>query len=296
MDFAESARSSRMRSAFSYLYSRSARWPSGLRDGWRRSARPGPATPRRSTPGATTSRAPVRRQPSGRAASNRTPGFRVRVEGRARAVLLGGHAPEAERKALRNEASPRDAPTCRRAEPARRTLLIAANMGALAESVGLRQGLKYRGDIRDELLIVLKLDASFQKGIATAHSAEVLQGPGLFGAAGRSRRNLRKIVDLRPRQHRVAYFLAETLMPTAGGRQARAELQKVIDAPFDPEWTPEDRGIQAESAAPARHAALVYCRTHARLLPSRPRAPCASAAAAGRYAGSRYSSNMMLAM
>jgi hypothetical protein len=43
---------------------------------------------------------------------------------------------------------------------------IAASMGALAESFGLRQGLKYRGEIRDELLTVLKLDPAFQKGSA----------------------------------------------------------------------------------------------------------------------------------
>ena len=43
---------------------------------------------------------------------------------------------------------------------------LAANMGALAESFGLRQGLKYRGTIKDELLIVLKLDPAFQEGSA----------------------------------------------------------------------------------------------------------------------------------
>ena len=36
---------------------------------------------------------------------------------------------------------------------------IAANMGALAESFGLRQGIRYRGPIRDELNIVLKVAA-----------------------------------------------------------------------------------------------------------------------------------------
>ena len=39
-------------------------------------------------------------------------------------------------------------------------------MGALAESFGMRQGLKYRGDIKDELLLVLKLDPAFQHGSA----------------------------------------------------------------------------------------------------------------------------------
>src|SRR3970040_1428309 len=43
---------------------------------------------------------------------------------------------------------------------------MAANMGALAESFGLRQGLKYRGAIRDALQTVLKLDAAYQHGSA----------------------------------------------------------------------------------------------------------------------------------
>ncbi len=43
---------------------------------------------------------------------------------------------------------------------------MAANMGALAESFGLRQGIKYRGEIRDELQVVLNLDPAFLQGSA----------------------------------------------------------------------------------------------------------------------------------
>ena len=43
---------------------------------------------------------------------------------------------------------------------------VAANMGALAESFGMRQGLKYRGDIKEELETVLRLDPAFQQGSA----------------------------------------------------------------------------------------------------------------------------------
>ena len=39
---------------------------------------------------------------------------------------------------------------------------MAANMGALAESFGLRAGLRYRGPIREQLEIVLRLDPVFQ--------------------------------------------------------------------------------------------------------------------------------------
>ena len=43
---------------------------------------------------------------------------------------------------------------------------MAANMGALAESFGLGQGLKYRGRIRDELQRVLAMDPAWQQGSA----------------------------------------------------------------------------------------------------------------------------------
>ena len=43
---------------------------------------------------------------------------------------------------------------------------IAANMGALAESFGLRQGIKYRGTIREELETTLKIDPAYLDGSA----------------------------------------------------------------------------------------------------------------------------------
>ena len=43
---------------------------------------------------------------------------------------------------------------------------MAANMGALAESFGLRRGIRYRGAIRDELETVLALDPAYQYGSA----------------------------------------------------------------------------------------------------------------------------------
>ena len=100
---------------------------------------------------------------------------------------LGGHAPGADRKQLLEEgiAAGRSAVA---AEPNRPEghFWIAANMGALAESFGMRQGLKYRGDIKDELLIVLKLDPAYQRG-----SADRASGAGitkcLDSLAGRTR-------------------------------------------------------------------------------------------------------------
>jgi hypothetical protein len=120
---------------------------------------------------------------------------------------------------------------------------IAANMGALAESFGLRQGLKYRGDIRDELLTVVRLDPAFQQGSADrALGRWYFKVPGLFGGSARkSEEHLRKSLTYNPDSTSSHYFLAETLLDAGRKEEGRAELQKVIDAPLDPEWGPEDR-------------------------------------------------------
>ena len=100
---------------------------------------------------------------------------------------LGGHASEGERKALleRGIAAGRTAVSLEPNRPEGH-FWIAANMGTLAESFGMRQGLKYRGDIRDELLTVLKLDPAFQKGSADrALGRWYYKVPGLFGGSRR---------------------------------------------------------------------------------------------------------------
>ena len=80
---------------------------------------------------------------------------------------LGGHVREDERRAQYEQG----VAVARRAnvmEPDRPEghFWMAANMGALAESFGLRAGLRYRGPIREQLEIVLGLDPAFQQGSA----------------------------------------------------------------------------------------------------------------------------------
>jgi len=43
------------------------------------------------------------------------------------------------------------------------------------------------------------------------------------------------------------YFLAETLLELNRRADARSELQKVLDAPLDPEWAPEDQEFKAKA-------------------------------------------------
>jgi hypothetical protein len=116
-------------------------------------------------------------------------------------------------------------------------------MGALAESFGLRQGIKYRGPIKDELETVRRLDPAFQQGSADrALGRWYHKVPRLFGGSDRlSEEHLRRSLKYDPNSTASHYFLAETLLDMDRDAEAREELQKVIDAPINPDWEPEDR-------------------------------------------------------
>ena len=157
---------------------------------------------------------------------------------------LGGHTPQRERKALLESgiAAGRAAVA---AEPNRPEghFWIAANMGALAESFGLRQGLKYRGEIKSELEAVLRLDAAYQHGSADrALGRWYFKVPGLFcGSKKKSEEHLRKSLTYSVNSTASRFFLAETLLDMDRKPEAIAELQRVLDAAVDPDWAPEDR-------------------------------------------------------
>ena len=125
---------------------------------------------------------------------------------------------------------------------------IAANMGTLAESFGLRQGLKYRGEIKSELETVLRLDPGFQKGSADrALGRWYFKVPGLFGGSDKkSEEHLRK--SLTYGENTVShFFLAETLFDLNRDTEAIEELKKVLAVPTDPEWEAEDREYKQKS-------------------------------------------------
>jgi tetratricopeptide (TPR) repeat protein len=126
---------------------------------------------------------------------------------------------------------------------------MAATMGTLAESYGLRQGIKYRGQIKDALETVLRIDPAFQQGSADrALGRWYYKVPGLFGGSKKqSEEHLRKSLTYNPNSTASHYFLAETLFDMNRDAEARAELQKVIDAPIDPEWAAEDRDFKRKA-------------------------------------------------
>ena len=163
---------------------------------------------------------------------------------------IGGHAPEAERRAA-YEAGIAAARAAAGTQPDRPEghFWMAANMGALAESFGIRQGLKYRGEIRSALLRVLKIDPAFQQGSADrALGRWYFKVPGLFGGSRtRAEEHLRRSLTYGPDSTASHFFLAEALLDWGRRDEGRAALQRVIDAPLDPDWTPEDREFKRKA-------------------------------------------------
>ena len=126
---------------------------------------------------------------------------------------------------------------------------LAANMGALAESFGLRQGIKYRGQVRDALEMTLKLNPAFLDGSADrALGRWYYKVPGLFGGSNKkSEEHLRKALTYNPNSIISHIFLAETLADMGRKDEARKEAQAALDAPFDPNWAPEDRRFKEQA-------------------------------------------------
>ena len=164
---------------------------------------------------------------------------------------LGTHAPEGERRASLEQgiAAGRKAVALEPNRPEGH-FWIAANMGALAESFGLRQGIKYRGEIKDELLTVLRLDPAFQQGSADrALGRWYFKVPGLFGGSNRkSEEHLRRSLTYDPSDAASLYFLAETLIDMKRQSEAKAILDRLIAAPINPAWAAEDREFKEKAS------------------------------------------------
>ena len=157
---------------------------------------------------------------------------------------LGGHAEESRRKPyLENGIAAARAAIAAAPDKPAGHFWTAANMGALAESFGLRQGLKYRGDIKDALETVLRLDPAYQQGSADrALGRWYYKVPGMFGGSNKkSEAHLRKSLTYDPDNAASLYFLAETLIDLGRKDEARSTLQRLAETPVNPEWAPEDR-------------------------------------------------------
>jgi len=168
------------------------------------------------------------------------------------AYWLGGHGPDVERRKEleRGIEAGRKAAALQPARPEGH-FWIAANMGALAESFGVRQGLKYRKPIKEELETVLRLDARFLDGSADrALGRWYFKVPGLFGGDRKlSESHLRQSLTYNPDSTTSHFFLGELLEDEGRKGEARAELQRVLDAPVSANWAPEDREFKDKARA-----------------------------------------------
>ena len=165
---------------------------------------------------------------------------------------LGGHvAPDARRRQYERGIDAGKQATMIEANRPEGYFWMAASMGALAESFGLRAGLRYRGAIKDALEMVLKIDPSFQQGSADrALGRWYHKVPGLFGGSNsKSVEHLRRALTYNPDSTISHFFLAETLLDMNRRAEAREAFQKVLDAPLHPEWVPEDREFKQRAQA-----------------------------------------------
>jgi len=163
---------------------------------------------------------------------------------------LGGHVAEDARRAQyeRGIEAGRQASVLQSDRP-EGYFWMAANMGAMAESFGLRAGIKYRSPVKNALETVLKIDRGFQQGSADrALGRWYLKVPRLFGGSkDKSVEHLKQSLTYDPASTASHFFLAETYLEMDRKADARQEAQKVLDLPVNPEWAPEDREFKQKA-------------------------------------------------
>jgi tetratricopeptide (TPR) repeat protein len=170
---------------------------------------------------------------------------------------LGTHAPQpARRKALERGINAGETAIRLAFNLPEGHFWLAANMGALADSFGIMAGLKYRGRIKSELERVLAINPGWEGGSAEAAIGRwYFEVPRLFGGSeAKAEEHLRRALEYDPRSLVALSFLAELVAADGRRDEARTLLQRVLDAPVDPEWMPED--IEYKKQATARLQAL----------------------------------------
>ena len=167
------------------------------------------------------------------------------------AYWIGGHAPEGERRASL-ERGVVAGETAARLSPERPEghYWLAANMGALAESFGMSQGVKYRSRIKAELERVAEIDPAWEQASAlTALGRWYSLVPRLFGGShAKADEYFRRALHQFPHSVTALLFLAESLTAQKKTDEARTLLQRVIDAPAEAEWAPDVRDFKRKAA------------------------------------------------
>ena len=160
------------------------------------------------------------------------------------AYWLGGHVPSDQRRAQyeRGLAAGRAAAALEPDRPEGR-FWLAATMGAMAESFGLRAGIRYRGPVKRELEAVLAIDPAYLQGAADrALGRWYFRVPRLFGGSRtRAVEHLERSLQYDPLNAASNFFLAEVYLAMNRDSDARRHLERVLEAPEDVEWGPEVR-------------------------------------------------------
>jgi tetratricopeptide (TPR) repeat protein len=163
---------------------------------------------------------------------------------------LGGHVPEAERRA-RFEQGIEAARRAAAAQPNRPDghFWMAANMGGMAEGFGLRAGLRYRGSIKASLEKALGIDAAYLDGSADrALGRWYARVPRLLGGSNaKAVEHLQRSLEYSPTSIPSHLFLAEVYLDMNRRDDARRELEAVVAAPFHPDWIPEEREYKRQA-------------------------------------------------
>jgi tetratricopeptide (TPR) repeat protein len=72
--------------------------------------------------------------------------------------------------------------------------------------------------------------------------------PRLFGGSrDKAIEHLKRSLTYAPQSTATHYFLAETFFEMDRRDEARREAQRVLDAPLDPDWAPEDREFKQQA-------------------------------------------------
>ena len=167
------------------------------------------------------------------------------------AYWIGGHAPQGERRAVleRGVTAGEAAVSLKPGRPEGHYWL-AADMGALAESFGVSQGMKYRSRIKSELEQVMAIDAAFEQASpVTALGRWYYLVPRLFGGSrSKADEHYRRTLEQFPNSVTALFFLAESQIAQRKPAEASQLLQRVIDAPVDTAWAPEIREFKHKAA------------------------------------------------
>jgi len=129
----------------------------------------------------------------------------------------------------------------------------AANMGEKAQRGGMMAGLKYKGDIKNELERVIQIQPGWQAGSGESALGQwYMKVPDSFMCCGGDHKKglelLRKALAYDPDGTQMRYTLAEALADDDKTRpEAKMLLEQVLAAPVDPDWVVEDQGVKAKA-------------------------------------------------